>query len=66
MDQNTNNGLAALFLEHAKGYMTPRALEERRTRIIKYISRNKYTIKDETLEELTRELSDISKALGES
>lgn len=63
MDQQTIN-LQALFLEHAAGMVTRRALEERRVRILKNMSANKYTMSEETFKELTEELAEIDRKLG--
>lgn len=64
MEQQTVN-LQALFLEHAGGMFTRRALEERRVRILKNMSANKYNMSEETFKELTEELAEIDRKLGE-
>lgn len=64
-DTNTGDGLAALFVAHANGYMTRRALEERRVQILRYLDAHKYTIKEKEAIELFHELDEIAEALDE-
>lgn len=66
MGEDTNSvNLQALFLEHAAGMMTKRALRERQTRILRYMSRNKFTMQDDEFRILHAELDEIEKALEE-
>lgn len=53
--------LASLFLEHAGGLVTERALRERRKRIIHEIQRGRPVSR-----EVEQELDEIEDALGES
>lgn len=57
--------LGSLFLAHAQGYVTDRALEERRVRIMQYLVANKYTISEKTARELYEELDLIADRLDE-
>lgn len=57
------DNLTSLFLEHASGGVTRRALEERKVRILVYMSANKYTMKEETFKELQGELDEIGQLL---
>lgn len=56
-------GLAELFLAHAGGYRTPRALEVRRKSILMYLSENKYRITEEQARPLYEELAEITAKL---
>ena len=56
-------GVAALFIAHANGYVTVRALEERRVRIMKYLAENKYRLTDEEAKPLYDELAEINNKL---
>lgn len=59
-------GLGSLFLGHAAGERTRRALEERRRDILAYMAANKYTIDQEEFNELASELAGIDDKLARS
>lgn len=57
--------LGALFLEHAKGNFTERALRERKIRILQYMGEHKFTMSKKLFEVLDSELDGIEKKLEE-
>lgn len=64
--EETRQNLAGLFLEHAGGMVTLRALRERQIRILNYLGENKYTIRPETFQELHAELDGIERQIEEA